>query len=359
MAESTKPYEYFAFISYKREDEKWAKWLQHKLEYYKLSSSVKKDNPDLPDKIRPVFRDTTDLEPGVLAQKIQNALDSSRFLIVICSPRSANSVWVSKEVQSFIDSGRADHIIPFIIGGTPNASDPKDECFPEELRQLAGEQELLGANINEMGREAAAIKVVARMFNLRFDSLWQRFERDKKRRLSLVYAGAIFLFILLVIMGVLYYDRNETYLELEHSNEKLALAYERLRSDSILTVSHLMRIQSDSVILAAKNDSIIDALESLKRAKGQIETEKKIQNEIREMSIQVVTAVSGGEAMDSIQFIKFALAMSMDEKDKEKLQRAIAQRKNIESNKDNENVLRADLSKLNNSASSVGTFGMQ
>ncbi len=25
--------EYYAFISYKREDEKWAKWLQDKLEY--------------------------------------------------------------------------------------------------------------------------------------------------------------------------------------------------------------------------------------------------------------------------------------------------------------------------------------
>ena len=28
--------EYYAFISYKREDEKWAKWLQKKQEGYKL-----------------------------------------------------------------------------------------------------------------------------------------------------------------------------------------------------------------------------------------------------------------------------------------------------------------------------------
>ncbi len=359
MIDSTKRYEYFAFISYKREDEKWANWLQHKLEYYKLPSSVRKDNPDLPDKIRPVFKDTTDLEPGVLAQKIQVALNSSKFLIVICSPRSANSIWVSKEVQSFIDSGRANHIIPFIIDGTPNASAPKDECFPKGLRQLTGEQELLGANINEMGREAAIIKVVARMFNLRFDSLWQRFERDKKRRLGFVYTGAIFLFILLIIMGILYYDRNETYLQLESSNEKLASAYERLREDSILTVSHLMRIQSDSVILSAKNDSIIDVLESLKRARGQIETEKKKQNEIREMSIQVVTALTGGEAMDSVLILKYSLAMAMDKENREKLQRDIAKRKDMDSNKDNENVLKADLSKLNNPVSSVGTFGMQ
>lgn len=203
-------YDFFAFISYKREDEKWAKWLQRKLEYYKLPSSVRKDNPDLPEKIRPVFKDTTDLEPGVLARKIQDALDSSKYLIVICSPRSANSVWVSKEVQAFIDSGRSDHIIPFIIGGIPNASDPKDECFPEGLRQLAGEQELLGANINEMGREAAAIKVVARMFNLRFDTLWQRYERTKKKK-QILYIISFVLFVLM-LSGVAWYTNKQSFI---------------------------------------------------------------------------------------------------------------------------------------------------
>lgn len=183
---STQQYEYFAFISYKREDEKWASWLQRKLEYYRLPSCVRKENPALPEKIRPVFKDTTDLEPGVLAKKIQNALISSKFLIVICSPHSANSVWVSKEIQLFINSGRADNIIPFIVGGKPNAVNPNEECFPEGLRQLTGEQELLGANINEMGRDAAAVKVVAQMFNLRFDTLWQRYERQKRKEMKLL-----------------------------------------------------------------------------------------------------------------------------------------------------------------------------
>lgn len=195
-------YEYFAFISYKREDEKWAKWLQKKLEYYRLPSSVRKINPSLPDRIRPIFKDTTDLEPGVLTEKIQNALHSSQYLIVICSPRSAHSMWVNKEVQEFIDEGRYHHIIPFIIEGTPNAINPDEECFSESLRALNGQQELLGANINEMGRDAAAIKVIARMFDLRFDSLWQRHEKDKKRkRLIYVAASIILLLIATIIIG--------------------------------------------------------------------------------------------------------------------------------------------------------------
>lgn len=38
---------YLAFISYKREDEQWAKWLQKKLEHYKLPSQVLEQNPDI------------------------------------------------------------------------------------------------------------------------------------------------------------------------------------------------------------------------------------------------------------------------------------------------------------------------
>ena len=60
--------EYYAFISYKREDEKWAKWLQHKLEHYKLPSNVRKENAALPKDLRPVFKDTSELASGVLSE---------------------------------------------------------------------------------------------------------------------------------------------------------------------------------------------------------------------------------------------------------------------------------------------------
>lgn len=195
----TKTYEYFAFISYKREDEKWAKWLQKKLESYSLPTAIRKENPDLPNKIRPVFRDESELSGGNLKAEIEKGLNSSKYLIVICSPRSAQSPWVSKEVQHFIDQAREEYIIPFIIGGIPNASNSEDECFPEGLRQLTGEKEILGININEMGREAAVIKIIARMFNLRFDSLWQRFERAKRLKF-IICLLLLFLAILTIIL---------------------------------------------------------------------------------------------------------------------------------------------------------------
>lgn len=189
------PKEYYAFISYKREDEKWAKWLQHKLEHYKLPSNLN-GRTDLPREIRPVFRDTSELNPGNLPQQIHDALAASRHLIVICSPHSAQSEWVNLEIETFIAMGKQDCIIPFIIEGSPFSKDPSEECFPPAIRNLPKEQEMLGANINEMGRDAAAVKTVAQMFGLHFDTLWQRYGREQKKKLI---GGIIFAFIIVAI----------------------------------------------------------------------------------------------------------------------------------------------------------------
>lgn len=208
--------DYYAFISYKREDEKWAKWLQGKLEHYKFPMNLN-GRIDLPKNIRPIFRDVTDLSPGLLAEEINNALCNSEWLIVVCSPRSAKSPWVCKEAQTFIDSGRADHIIPFIIEGNPFSDDISTECYPEALLNLTGSKELLAANINEMGRNAAIIKVVARMFNLRFDVLWQRYEREQKRKRWIWVGGAILMALLGLGIGAYFVKQNKI-IENERNN---------------------------------------------------------------------------------------------------------------------------------------------
>lgn len=186
--------EYFAFISYQRKDEEWADRLRSKLEHYRLPSNVRKQDASLPKEIRPIFRDALELAGGVLAKEIETALQQSKFLIVICSPNSAKSPWVNKEIQTFIDLGREDRIIPFIIDGTPFSDNEETECFPPALRSLKGEKELLGININELSRDAASIKVVARMFGLKFDTLWQRHEKEKRRK-SVIWGTVLALFV--------------------------------------------------------------------------------------------------------------------------------------------------------------------
>ena len=189
--------QYFAFISYKREDQKWAQWLQERLEHYKLPTNLN-GRTNLPKEIRPVFRDKSELSAGVLAQEIHTALEQSKYLILICSRNSARSEWVNNEVQTFIDMGRTDMIIPFIIEDTTNPAITVEDCFPRAIKDLPADKELLGVNINEMGRDAAAVKVVAHMFGLKFDDLWQRHERERKRR-RYVITSAITVFALAVL----------------------------------------------------------------------------------------------------------------------------------------------------------------
>ncbi|MCQ2136930.1 MAG: toll/interleukin-1 receptor domain-containing protein, partial [Bacteroidales bacterium] len=121
------------------------------------------------------------------------------YLIVICSPNSARSEWVSNEVKAFIEMGRLDRIIPLIVDGTPHSytdRDPvdafEDECFPKSLRQYTKEHpedELLGVSIPEVGKEKALVRIVSKMLGVGFDSLWDRHKRLKRRKTSVICAA--------------------------------------------------------------------------------------------------------------------------------------------------------------------------
>ena len=177
MAE-TKQYSYYAFISYSRKDEKWAKWLQTQLETYRLPAAVRKSHVDVPRRISPVFRDKTDLASGRLEEVLQQELDDSKYLIVICSPNSAASPWVNKEVSRFIQTGREEQIIPFIVEGVPGG---EPECFPPALKNDV-QKEILGIDATEVGRVPAFLRVAAAMLGLKYDELYRRHRRRVLRR---------------------------------------------------------------------------------------------------------------------------------------------------------------------------------
>lgn len=179
---------YFAFISYKREDEEWAVWFHHELENYHLPTTLN-GRDDLPTTFRPVFRDVDELKAGNLPEQIYNALADSTYLIVICSPNSATSKWVNKEILDFIKIGQTKgidnvkNIFPFIVDGTPHSKNKSEECFPQALLDLPQNHERIGGNINESGRDKAFVKVMAGMLpNVTFDELWNRYEHDKAEK---------------------------------------------------------------------------------------------------------------------------------------------------------------------------------
>ena len=109
-------YRYYAFISYSRDDSKYASWLQKKLENYHLPAVLQKQYQSLPKKLK-IFRDVTDISVGgTVKEALNKELMDSKKLIILCSPSSAKSVWCQYEVQSFLNMGHTtDDIFPVIV----------------------------------------------------------------------------------------------------------------------------------------------------------------------------------------------------------------------------------------------------
>ena len=202
-------FEYYAFISYKREDERWAKWLQRKIENYRLPAIIRKEIPRLPKRIRPVFRDKTDLGAGILTDSLRKELERSQYLIVICSPQSAKSEWVGKEIEAFIEMGRTERIIPFVIEGIPNSNDQQKECFHPIIKSKI--PNILGVNIDEIGKQQAFVKVVAKLLNLRFDALWNRSLREQRKNRIITLIASVLLLVGITCIWDYYRPKVEYY----------------------------------------------------------------------------------------------------------------------------------------------------
>lgn len=181
-------YKYFAFISYNAKDTEWGKRLQRKLEHYRLPATMCQEHGWQRTPIRPVFFAPTDIQPGGLTEELQERLSSSRNLIVICSPHSAQSDWVGREIEYFHSLGRSENIHFFIVDGVPHSGDPATECFNPIIDRL-GLPEILGANIHEhnyrlpwLNRERAYAQLVSKLLGVEFDAIWQRHRRRLIRR---------------------------------------------------------------------------------------------------------------------------------------------------------------------------------
>ena len=249
---NNREYKYFAFISYSSKDEKWAKKLQDSLEHYKMPTNLN-GKKKLPKKIRPIFRDITNLKTGNLSKQIEEALNNSKFLIVVCSPNSAQSEWVNKEVELFKLAGKTANIILYIVDGTPFAKESTQECYPKGIRTLPKEQELLGADINKLGRNDAIIKIVAQMFELSFDTLKQRYEREQKIK-RWIFATSIILFsIVCFCIGLIFRNQNIT-----------------IQGQYKIMSSQMEKIKNDSIALSAKNDSIVKQNELISQQKDEL-----------------------------------------------------------------------------------------
>lgn len=145
-------FKYTAFISYRHlePDATIAKKVHEMIETFPLPKDFYIDGKS--PSMR-VFRDREELSTRSLSDSIEEALRSSRFLVVICSKRLPYSGWCNTEVETFIQLRGVDHVIPVLIEGDPGESFPKVllnyqvEVIREDNSKVYESKEILAAEL--------------------------------------------------------------------------------------------------------------------------------------------------------------------------------------------------------------------
>ena len=164
--------------------------MHHMLEGYPVPKSLSGRHAG---KISPIFRDVTELTAHhSLSDKIKDAVLQSQYLIVLCSPASKTSHWVSEEIKLFREIHGESSILCALIEGTPQIS------FPPALLETG--KEPLAANLSAKNFRLGVSQLAASILGVGLDELVQRDLKKLRRRVTLITASAI---SALLIMGTL------------------------------------------------------------------------------------------------------------------------------------------------------------
>lgn len=179
MADRESGVRYDAFISYKHEkpDTIVAKDIQQGLERFSVPREVQKETGK--KHIGRIFRDSEELSlTGDLSGEIQEALVQSRFMILICSGHTRESVWIDREIDFFLETHDENHILTVITEGEPS------EVLPQRL--LDQGREALSADYRIPRRKARHLelpRIAATLLGCTYDDLIQRTRQYYMRRL--------------------------------------------------------------------------------------------------------------------------------------------------------------------------------
>ena len=224
-----------AFISYRHhpEDIKVAEQIHKGLERYKVPKAIKKRTGG---KMR-LFRDKEELPiSSNLTDDITKALKNSDFLIVICSTHVKESLWVQREIETFLQTHDHSRVLTVLVDGEdPYDIIPEILCSKEGIDPVTGEKKMLPieplscdwrvgkrkAYREELPRLAAAL------LGCGYDELRQRERQYRTRRL--VTALSV---IMALLVGFAGYVLHNSML-IQQANDRLEEANNQLTDANI------------------------------------------------------------------------------------------------------------------------------
>lgn len=247
---SVPPIRYRAFISYSHRDAALTQKLHRRLESYVVPRALRGTQADgaaVGARLGAMFRDRDELaSSGSLSRSIEEALDASAALIVVCSPAAVASPWVDAEIAYFRRKHPDRLALAFVVDGDPGTRDLPHAAFPLNLLRndpgdpASAHGEPIAADAREQGDgfSAAFLKLVAGLIGVRYDQLRRRELRRRQQRWALLAGlslGLAAIFAMLAVQATL--ARNEA--RAAQARAEIELMLERQTREFLLSVFHL------------------------------------------------------------------------------------------------------------------------
>ena len=261
-AEECQDFTYEAFVSYRHLDldRGIAKKLQRFLEGLKLPKKLEATHEK--KRLGRLFRDEDELPTSAsLSEQIQDALKHSRYLVVVCTPKTPESLWVMREVETFASLHGRDRIIVALAGGEPEESFPplllhRYRTAPDGTVQLV-EEEPIAADFRASQQKKfkdEALRVAAALFGCNYDDLRQRM-RARRMQVAAIAATATAV-VSLAFGGFSFYQQVQI-----QENHRISQLHESelLASESEQLLKQGDRYQAIQVALSALPENSQDA----------------------------------------------------------------------------------------------------
>jgi len=215
---------YFAFISHKSTDTRFALKLKKFIESYKLPTDIQLEDDILPFKgkngqLSPLCTYEVNFSCNPLMDEMNEKLRYSRFLILLCSENLVKygSRYVNYEIETFIRYRREEgidpisRIIPIIIDGAFDS--PEHECCPQALKALGDNRPIAVDRQKCKNNREVFLRAVSGMLDIDYTVMAQLDQRILRRKRIVRSALLTALLAAGICLGEYYIPRSTHYLD--------------------------------------------------------------------------------------------------------------------------------------------------
>ena len=252
---------YNAFISYRHhpDDMKVAAAIHRGLERFKIPKAIKKHRNGA---LR-LFRDKEELPiTSSLTSDIYRALENSDYLIVICSPHTKESIWVQREIETFLRTHPRDRVLTVLADGEPYDVLPEILLYEDIVDPNTGqiqrrEYEPLSCDWRLKKRQAIREelpRLAAALLGCGYDELRQRQRQYRMRRLISLFSAALVASLSLTAYFI------HTSIQIQKANDDLHAANMQIQQANAQIRENLdQALWNQSEYLASAADERMDA----------------------------------------------------------------------------------------------------